>query len=188
MSRTAPPSDSDESVGPDRERWMKETLERFERPLIQYVRRMVGDSERARDVVQDAFLRLCHRGPRDLDPRALAAWLFRTARNRALDVHKKERRMHPVGEESRVEALDVAADPARRLEAQEQQRELLAAVERLPPVQQEVLRLKFEHGLSYREIAEVVERSVGTVGYLIHVALEALGKEVMPLSQRGVRG
>ena len=63
MNRGTPsPSYSAGASGP--ERWIQEAVDRFEWPLIQYVHRLLGDRERARDVVQDSFLRLCDRGPR----------------------------------------------------------------------------------------------------------------------------
>ena len=174
-----PSADAAVESATDRQNWILAAVDRFERPLLQYVQRLLGERERARDVVQDTFLRLCDRGPRSHeDERTLAAWLFRTARNRALDVRKKESRMQPVGQDTALERPDPGRDPAQGLEHREKLAHLLRAVERLPDVQQEVVRLRFEHGLSYRQIAEVVERSVGTVGYLIHSALQALGRDV----------
>jgi RNA polymerase sigma-70 factor (ECF subfamily) len=68
------------------------------------------------------------------------------------------------------------AGPAARLEAQETSARLLDLLATLPANQQEVVRLKFQSGLSYKEIAAVTELSVSNVGYLIHVALQALRK------------
>jgi len=48
---------------------------------------------------------------------------------------------------------------------------------RLPENQQEVVRLKFQNGLSYREISRVTELSVSNVGYLIHVAIRKIRQE-----------
>jgi RNA polymerase sigma-70 factor (ECF subfamily) len=57
----------------------------------------------------------------------------------------------------------------------------MEAMERLPENQREALRLKFQHGLSYKEIGRVTEESVGNVGWLIHTGLkklrEGLGSE-----------
>ncbi len=60
------------------------------------------------------------------------------------------------------------------LEQHETNHQILQLVDRLPPNQQEVVRLKFQSGLSYREIAAVTELSVSNVGYLIHTAVKTL--------------
>ncbi len=43
----------------DSNAWIRQALERHERPLVHYAARLIGDVERARDVVQETFLRLC---------------------------------------------------------------------------------------------------------------------------------
>jgi DNA-directed RNA polymerase specialized sigma24 family protein len=51
---------------------------------------------------------------------------------------------------------------------------VLPRLERLPGKQREALRLKFQSGLSYKEIAAVMDETVGNVGWLIHVGLKGL--------------
>ena len=72
--------------------WIRQALERYEKPLIRYACRITGDLETARDVVQDAFLRLCQADRAKVDGH-LAAWLYTVCRNRAYDVRRKEGRM-----------------------------------------------------------------------------------------------
>src|SRR5471032_2026108 len=81
----------------DRE-WILAIVRRYERPLVAYVRGLLGDAERSRDVVQDAFLKLCklsERRRKALEPR-LAPWLFAVCRRRAIDILRKEQRMTAV--------------------------------------------------------------------------------------------
>jgi RNA polymerase sigma factor (sigma-70 family) len=77
--------------------WIRAAVDRYERPLPSYTARIIGDADRARDVVQDAFLRLWRRDEAEPDDH-LAQWLFTVCRNRALDVVRKERRMKPITE------------------------------------------------------------------------------------------
>jgi RNA polymerase sigma-70 factor (ECF subfamily) len=63
------------------------------------------------------------------------------------------------------------------LEASETQASVLALIDRLPPNQQEVIRLKFQNGFSYKEIARITELSVTNVGFLIHTAVTRLRRE-----------
>src|SRR4051812_7640215 len=61
-------------------------------PLTRYATRLLGDVERARDVVQDTFVRLMAQSPGAVDGHAVE-WLFTVCRHRALDVLRKESRM-----------------------------------------------------------------------------------------------
>ena len=146
-------------------------LERFERPLLGYARRLLGDVEQARDVVQDVFLRLC-REPLGIDDPRLKPWLYRVCRNRAIDVLRKESRMHVLDDGERLTAA--APEPAAAAMAQDEEHRLVALVQALPARQREVVWLRFQGGLSYRQIAEVTRHSVSHVGVLLHEAMKTL--------------
>ena len=65
-------------------------------------------------------------------------------------------------------------DPSARAERKDDESTLLAALRALPLRQQEVVRLKFQDGMSYREIGAVTSNSVSNVGFLLHTALKTL--------------
>lgn len=153
--------------------WVRAVIDRWQGPLIRYAARVVGDEDRARDVVQDAFLRLC-REPRADVERRLPEWLFTVCRNRAIDVARKEGRMRATGDLALSGRPSTAPPPAALAEEAETKGRLLGLLDALPPNQQEVVRLKFQHGLSYKEIARVTELSVGNVGFLLHTAIKTL--------------
>ena len=69
-------------------------------------------------------------------------------------------------------------EPDRHAEDRETTARALRLLAQLPENQQRVLRLKFEHGLSYREIGEATGLSPSNVGYLIHVGLKALRQKL----------
>ena len=142
-------------------------------PLLQYAARIIGDRDRARDIVQETFVQL-QRAPREQVDAAPAKWLFTVCRNRALNVCRKERRMTFLDHEL-LEARE-AAEPAPfdRVEQSEARGFLLRILATLPPRQQEVLQLKFQNELSYQEIADITNTSAGSVGVLIHTALKTL--------------
>ena len=75
---------------------------------------------------------------------------------------------------------DPAPDPrpGRELERAETQALILGMIDRLPPNQQEVVRLKFQNGFSYKEIARITALSVSNVGFLIHTAVARLRTEI----------
>lgn len=146
-------------------------------PLVRYATRLLGgDADRARDVVQDTFVKLMAQPAGSVDGHAVE-WLFTVCRHRALDVLRKEGRMKRFeeGEAERVTTSDPR--PGRALEAAELQAALLQLIEHLPRNQQEVVRLKFQNGFSYKEIARITELSVTNVGFLIHTAVAHLRRE-----------
>ena len=135
---------------------------------MRYATRLCGDVETARDVVQECFLELCRQRPGDLNG-YLRQWLFTVCRNRAFDqLRKKDGRM------TTLEGTEPLVEPTDTLEQREQTGQVLDRVRELPARQQEVLRLKFQQGLSYREIAAVIDVSVSNVGFLLHTALKTL--------------
>ena len=155
--------------------WLVQAVARHERALVRYAASITRDVEAARDVAQEAFLRLARAGPEKVDGH-LREWLFTVTRRRALDVKRKEGRMRPLTEPNARTRPEPAGgpDPAQTAQAREAQGQLALALAALPGDQQEVLRLKFQEGMSYREIGRVTARTVGSVGHLIHVGLKAL--------------
>ena len=145
-------------------------------PLTRYATRLLGDPDRARDVVQDTFVKFMGQPAAAVDGHVVE-WLFTVCRNRALDVLRKEGRMmrFDPGQVERVTAMEPR--PGRLLERAETQERILRLIERLPHNQQEVVRLKFQYGFSYKEIARITELSVGNVGFLIHTAVARLRAE-----------
>lgn len=157
----------------DAENFVRAAVAQYQAPLIRYASRLVGDPDRARDVVQDTFIKLMGKPPEVVDGH-VAEWLFTVCRNRALDVLRKEGRMKRFeeGEMERVRAEE--SRPTGGLEAEETHEALLKMIEHLPPNQQEVIRLKFQNGFSYKEISRITALSVSHVGVLIHHAVTRL--------------
>ena len=156
-----------------REDWVSSALGRYEAPLMRYAARLLDDAEMARDVVQDCFVRLCEQRPETLDGH-LAEWLFTVCRRRSIDHLRRNGRMHRLDD---VEPAVRMEDPVER---REEEQTLLDRVARLPKLQQEVLLLKFQEGLSYKQISAITMTSVGNVGYLLHHALRTLRSQLAP--------
>ena len=157
--------------------WIDAAIEQYEGPLLRYAQHFVFDLELARDVVQDTFLKLCKQSESEMRPK-LAKWLFTVCRNRAIDVCRKESRMKVASEDQINEQLVSQADdltnPTVSLEKVETAESLLQQLSRLPDQQQEVLRLKFHGGLTYREIAGVTGLTSSHVGVILHTAISKL--------------
>lgn len=156
--------------------FLERTFAEQQAPLTRYAARLLGDPDRARDVVQDTFVKLMAQPPAAVDGHVVE-WLFRVCRNRTLDVLRKEQRMSRFedGQMERVTAPEPR--PGRALEEGETQAAILQLIDRLPRNQQEVVRLKFQNGFSYKEISRITELSVGNVGFIIHTAIARLRAE-----------
>jgi RNA polymerase sigma factor (sigma-70 family) len=157
--------------------FLERTFAEQRAPLTRYATRLLGgDVDRAHDVVQDTFVKLMAQPAESVEGHAVE-WLFTVCRHRALDVLRKESRMRTFGEgeAERVTAADPR--PGRTLEHAETQAALLQLIGHLPANQQEVVRLKFQNGFSYKEIARITELSVSNVGFLIHTAVARLRTE-----------
>lgn len=162
---------------PGKSEWLRMVLARFERPLVRYAQQLTGDLERARDVVQDTFVALLGE-TRELADDHLPRWLFSVCRNRAVDVQRKESRMKPQTDERMDLHAASGPGPVALAERRAEARSVLTALDRLPPNQREVVRLKFQNGLSYKEIAHITGHSVSNVGVLIHTAVKAIRAEL----------
>ena len=160
-----------------RAEWVRSAVERFVGPLTRYAQVITGDLEQARDVVQDTFVRLCDEKPERIDAH-LAQWLFTVCRNRALDVQRKQSRMKPLSEADINSQVSPDLSPAAQAERCETNGEVTNLLARLPRNQQEVIRLKFQNGLSYREISEITQLSVRPVGFLLPTALHPLRQQM----------
>ena len=139
------------------EQIITQALDDYESLLISYAREITGELESAKDAVQETFLRLSSQNLNVLQPR-LRPWLFVVCRNCALD-HER--------------ASDDPA-PDERAMVSEEGRRLWDLVAGLPLQQREIVKLKFEAGLSYKEMAETLKTSVSTIGVQLHEAMQTL--------------
>ncbi|MGE9271457.1 MAG: RNA polymerase sigma factor [Verrucomicrobiales bacterium] len=155
------------------EQFIERALEDYESPLIGYAYGFVHDLDRARDVVQDTFIRLCKQ---DMDQvrEGLKGWLFTVCRNRALDVLRKEGRMSQLEEKQHERTPAAGAGPDQVFDQEERVAELMSYLDRLSENQRTVILMKFRDGLSYREIAESTGLSSGNIGFLIHSGVKRL--------------
>jgi len=178
-------------VGADADSERMQTLmKRFEIPLVQFATQITGDRERAKDVVQETFVKFQRNGALSQQSEP-ATWLFTVCRNGALNVCRKEKRMMYLDLEMIESREDKQPMPYEELERKEAAGFLLRIVATLPPRQQEVIQLKFQNDLSYQQIAEITKTTANNVGVLIYTALKTLrqrygeaSKDFLPFKPR----
>lgn len=153
--------------------WLLGLLAKHQASLTHYAARLVGDVEKARDVVQETFLKLWREGPTQVGDNP-AAWAFTVCRNLAFDVLRKEQRMVSLTGTDEIPAAESQDFGADGLEREQGMSGVLKALGRLPKAQQEVIRLKFQNGLSYKDISRITGHSVSHVGVMIHTGIKTL--------------
>jgi len=154
-----------------------ETLNAYEGPLIGYANTILGDIERAKDAVQDTFLKLWNQQTR---PLSVKPWLYTTCRNRCIDILRKENRTVSIDHTELETHESPSPRPDQSAAENDQHKEILSLFPNLSKNQQEVIRLRFEADLSYREISEITGLKEGNVGFLLHTGLKKLRELVDP--------
>jgi len=180
VSRVPPAETMDSTAAPGtRERFVESAIEQYQSPLIGYATTLLHDPDRARDVVQDTFIRLCNQEPEKVADN-LKTWLFTVCRNRAFDILRKEKRTEPIDDVRWRKTAGPDAPPDQHLIAHERLAEVMRYLNRLPDNQRDCILLKFQQGLSYQEIHEVTGLKEGNIGFLIHTGLKRLRAMLPP--------
>jgi RNA polymerase sigma-70 factor (ECF subfamily) len=150
--------------------WVYET---YSPRLYHYLLHRLGDPDLARDVQHDVFVRFLERAA-DFEDRGvpLAAWLFRLARNLAIDVRRRHARTIPLSATFLTDSSADAGQPSLDLLADSQ--ELRMALASLPPAYRQVLLLRFTYTLSLPETARQLGRSLGATKALQTRAVQLL--------------
>ena len=132
-------------------------VKRHERSVRAVCMSVLRDEHSARDAAQDAFVKAYEKLSKLKDANLFGAWLISIARRSALDTLKRKTKNCHVELSENLQAK--AAD--RQLD--ENKHELLKAVVRLPKPQRQVIMLRYFGGHSVKEVANISEKSVGTV-------------------------
>jgi RNA polymerase sigma-70 factor (ECF subfamily) len=157
---------------------------RHEAALLRYARGLLGPGGAYEDAVQDAFLKLARQPPRlvpegpAVEHAKLARWLFQVTRNHCMDWMRAEQRRRRREADCAVpEATPGGIDALEARDSRQAAENLLWA---LPDAQREVLVLRLLGDKSYREIADLTGKAVGTVGWLISQGLQRLSAQLAP--------
>ena len=171
------------SVGGDADSF-NELVLRWERPIYALAYRTIGREEDARDVCQETFLRAFRALPGFRGHAKFSSWLYRIALNLCRDWLRRERRAAVVQAPDDVDVMDLAAaaQPAGSIEDLVAQHDRVRAVERAMAVLSEEQRtaivLKEYHGLTFREIAELLGCPLSTVKTRLYQGLTILRREL----------
>jgi RNA polymerase sigma-70 factor (ECF subfamily) len=147
----------------------KDLMDLYERPVHYFLAKMVGNPLTADDLSQEVWFEVFRGIGRLNDPGAFKAWLYQTARHRALRALRSR-----VPTTVSPGELEIAADHGEDSFAAEEAERIHAALDELPHEQREVLLLRYIEDMTYEEIARVTHCQLGTVRSRLHYAKRAL--------------
>ncbi len=156
----------------DKSQWFAQTLRTYEKNLVRFASKKVS-LPLAHEMVQECFLRLWSQSQKDLQGRE-GPWLYTVTRNLCLD-HLKREATVPLDAERVSSGQETALQ---EMENAERESQIMKSMKNLNEAQQEVLRLKFQDGFSYKEISEITGHSISYVGVLIHEGITQLRKDL----------
>ena len=175
----------------------EQLVDKYKRPIVNLMFRMVHDLEEAEDLAQSVFVRVFQSAKRYEATAKFSTWLFTIARRLCFNEIRRRSR-HPA-ESLESNAADSDPDrPARQFEdvktfsppenflQRELEEKIHQAVNALPEKQRLAIALCRQNELSYEEIAEVLDCSVSATKSLIHRARETLKQKLKPYLQTGV--
>lgn len=143
----------------DRQAFLK-IYQELKTPVYTVLVRLTGDRLLSEDLLQEVFLRIYRQPPEAEKPRA---YVFRMARNLAIDALRQKRPCDPLEEH----VLQTDPDPTVKLD-------LERAFARLTAGERQLVALHLSAGLTFREVASIVERPLGTVLWQYRKAIEKL--------------
>jgi len=160
-------------------------VERYEKPLFNFIYQFVRDYHLAEDLYQETFLRLYRAADRYDPSQKFSTWLYSIATHLCINAIKKRERERLYLEAEQVSTLEevnamkggeteALSDPAGSAEQREMYRALQKALEALSADHRLVIVMRHYQGLNYKEISEILGCSLGTVKSRLHYALGQL--------------
>jgi len=173
----------------------RELLRRYQRPVFSLIYRMVRDRAMAEDLAQETFVKVLNALDTYRPEFKFSSWIFKIANNTAID-HLRRRQPDTLSldgaptattprqiEETSIQLPDQAETPLQEVEARELGSAIEQAVGKLRPEYRNCIILRHIEGLSYEDIAQILDLPLGTVKTYIHRARAELKEMLGPLRE-----
>lgn len=183
----------DAHIKGDREAF-DEIVRRYGPALLGYLHKMVRNTEHAEDIFQETFKRV-HQKADTLRGSNFKSWMYRIATNIAMDTIRSNKRRHTIRlnveshcHDGHCDALaetvagDEDCNPVKQLVKAEQKELVLKSLDKLPYKQRAALTLAYYQQMSYKEVAGILDCSVGTVKRHMFRALRTLARTLPNLA------
>ena len=156
-------------------------IERWQKPLYNFVLRFMNSEEEAREVCQDAFVNAYRNLGKFKRQSKFSSWLFKIAINRCNTMLRKRKRWRmffdPISEREQIaDSLAEERNMEQILEREQIYDRIRRAIALLPPEQKTVLLLKEYEGMKFHEISEMLDCPLSTVKSRMYYALDGLRK------------
>jgi RNA polymerase sigma-70 factor, ECF subfamily len=157
----------------------EQIVRRYQRPLVRFIARVTGDREHAEDLAQESFVKAFRSLAAFDTSRRLSSWLFRIAHNTAVDAMRRPRRPTvsidaAAGTTHDAVAMPVAPSEPDPVERAALRRALDAAMRRLRPEFRAAVVLRYDEGLPFDEIGQVMGIPEATARSHVHRARKEL--------------
>lgn len=152
-----------------REAGFEELVRRYQRPITNYVFRMLNDYDSSLDVTQEVFIKVYNSLSKYSSEYKFSTWLYRIAHNAAIDhIRRKSPNQQSLEAENGDGSFQLQLEcpnptPEQERERSEWRTEIAAVVKCLPAAYRELILLRHSQDLSYDEIAEITNLPLGTV-------------------------
>ena len=147
--------------------------ERHRTALYRYVLRLAGDPATANDLYQGCWEKIIKSRSRYRVSTPFRAWLYRIAHNHVMDHFRRQK---PHSDEDPDSLITGQALPDDQLNQEKRKKDLISAINALPPEQKDTLLLKLESGLDLQTIAEVTGVNPETTKSRLRYAVSRLKK------------
>lgn len=152
-----------------REEGFEEIVRRYQRPITNYVYRMLGNYDASLDVTQEIFIKVYNSLERYSNEYKFSTWLYRISHNAAIDYMRRnsvyEQSLETENEEGvyQKQFESKSPSPEKLREQGEWREEINSVIKQLPTCYKELIILRHTYDLSYDEIAEITGLPLGTV-------------------------
>lgn len=162
----------------------RELFESHKDKVYSIALRYSGDRAAAMDISQDTFLKLMDRIGQFRGDSSFDSWLYRLVVNSCLDYRRRQRRWMPMVEEFFDTFRAPQASQLQELLGDERQQHVQDVVARLSPEHKMIVVLRYTEGMSYEEIADLLQCSRGTVASRLNRAHKVLERRLSGLARK----
>ncbi len=149
-------------------------VRQYQKPLYQYIRRMVLDHQDTQDILQNTFIKAWKGLPAFRADAKLFSWLYRIAYNETMNFIKKQRRKVFKRDEDAQQHAEGVVYGGIQFTGEEIYKKLQVAVSSLPEKQRAVFVMKYFQELKFIEIAEITGTTVGALKSSYHIAVKKI--------------
>lgn len=167
----------------DDQRAFQDLVQRYRKPILNFVYRFTGDHEMAEDLSQDVFLRLWMSSKTYLPLSKFTTFLYTIAKNLCLNALTKSRNSPYMQSLNDVDFENSDSSPEQEAIAKEIATKVEEAIAKLSPEHRLVFILTQYHGLPYQEVAEIIQCPVGTVASRKNAAIKQLRERLSSLRE-----